>query len=247
MSKTAVCLFGLPRGSLCTWHTCLQYLVAPLDASLFVHTWKLLSNTENWHKTAEPTYSNLIRYAKYMGNARQLRAFSFELQEPLAQSTILKGVNKLFLSNQYYMWASAKRSADMAASDGSKYDYLIFTRPDIGFVAPLASLNLSKDQFFHSGSLAPTGSYECEDLLFCIPFEYRFILDLLVQKTRSSFYVDNLISNPLLYECKASGLEDVVGSFKWPNCISIIRHNRPLSLYRFFLKRAFATRFILGC
>jgi len=196
--KNAVAFFGLTRSLDVTSQNLKDNIVKDYD--LFVHTWKLNSKSENWHKSKEPSvFKTLNNYTKariFHSNLISLQIEKQNIHEP--EFCFWKN-HKIYYSNQLNMWTSFARVAKMVLEQQKnleEYDVVLFTRSDIYFNRPLPQvfMNKAKSRVVFAGNKS-NGTYSAEDLIIGIPGQH--IQKLTILPDLYSKHISLLVENKL--------------------------------------------------
>lgn len=242
--KNAVAFFGLTRALNVTCRNLKENLIKEND--LFVHTWKLTNNIENWHKSKEPDISNTFD-SFYRANELHNNLVSLKVEQQKVFSPKIHYYNgqKIYFSNQLNMWKSFAASASLVLekqqSEGD-YEVVIFTRSDIYFHRPLPSefIEKAKTKVIFAGNKNES-SYSSEDLIIGMPGSIlpkfislpelysKYVLFLMDKKAGEV----NSVENFLMYALGYFGIDFEYYPFSHGIDFKIIRES---SKFWFFVK-----------
>lgn len=210
--RTAVCVFGLPRGNKSSWHSLVDYVVNPLAADLFVHSWRLPGRTENWHGAREPSNDQFSIMTSCLDRRAKngVSSFCADIQKQYDPATYSYNDSIVYNSNAINMWLSINRVRDLAVRFGlecdQQYDQYIFTRSDVLFSSRFSYSAVGGSKCFHAGVWGDS-SLHCEDVFFSLNSSSLFALDLILTNTKLGAYPSRGVRNPLIWELQQNGIE----------------------------------------
>ncbi len=232
--KNAVAFFGLTRSLDVTSQNLKDSIVK--DHDLFVHTWKLNSKSENWHKSKEPSIlKTLNNYKKVRLLHSNLTSLYIEKQDVHEPEFCFWGDQKIYYSNQLNMWTSFARVAKLVLERQmtyEEYDFALFTRSDIFFNRPLPQefMEKAKSRVVFAGNQV-NSTYTAEDLIIGVPvyaLKKMILFPELYSKYIASIlennYVKDLqVENFILFALQECSIEYEYFPFRYGEDFQIIR------------------------
>lgn len=202
--RTAICLYGLPRGSKKNWKSIL-YHADKLDADIYIHTWFNPGNVKNHLNVTLSNDYNLSEYVAFFSKSNRIKNILIERQIQYTPHMVETSWGKVFFSNQINSLISINCAINLVENDTSKYDKLIITRSDV-YISK--DVNISSDLVIsHGGYFNNLNSrWECEDIYFSFPYFSKELFAKILKNHFNHFYYNNSIYNIFLYEFEKENL-----------------------------------------
>lgn len=140
--KIAVLLFGHMRTFEKCYKSLQRHLLSKYDCDIFIHTWdKIDHNTATWHR---------YRMADQMKSGDRLKKSIYDLYKPkkvVMESQVVKDlgditaenfkISKFGIKSMFHSMAQANDLRRQYEQEtGTKYDYIVFVRPDVLLSTP---------------------------------------------------------------------------------------------------------------
>jgi hypothetical protein len=228
--KVAVCLYGLPRGSVRTWDSIMNHVILPFNADLFIHSWDRPAMYGSLSGVKQPGLGNLVKYLKYFSNSScNLKSFKIDKQQLYLPKIVDVEWGTVYYSNGLNNLTSIRRVSELIndfENDTDEYDIIIYTRPDIFFSrnVDISEVVNGYADWLHGGKWNEEDSrVECEDLLMITKRDNVGIWSGIIDKYVDKFYFLNNIYNILIYEVKILGLTAKQSKLFYSHGIEIVR------------------------
>mgnify|MGYP000098580337 CR=1 FL=1 len=207
--KIAICIYGLPRGSKKVWNQIIKNIVIPLNADIYVHTWRGIVGGSTHHGTDSSTFKPISSLAKFWLKNPNIEIKSFKVEEQKASriKTMETRWGKVYVSHQHNTWKTITQSCN--GLDTSQYDWICFTRFDALVESKLNNIEqiIAKYDLFHFGHKNQDDiRYDAEDVLFFLKSNFLELIPIIKKKIDKNYYAKNDIYNVILHEAQLLGL-----------------------------------------
>lgn len=219
--KTAICLYGLPRGSKKNWESILFH-ADKLDADIFIHTWFNPGNMKNHLNIKLNSDYNLSAYIDFFSKSNRTKNILVDRQAQYTPDFVETSWGKASFSNQINSLISITRVINSIDNNTSNYDKLIITRSDVYIsknVCVSSDLAVNHGGFFN----IVNSRWECEDIYFSFPSFYKEVFSKILKNHFDHFYYNNSIYNIFLHEFENENLVVTSINDSYGSLIYIVR------------------------